>query len=201
MTLVGSRVPSGSTDGPGSLHAAPVQAYVALACLSIALLASTATSGTAAAQLEPDPAPAAPTIAPDPAPSSPPTGSAPPQQGPSAPYVPPQPPAFPPAEPQSTPDPSSAATQTPDTAAAARRASERRRRQAAGKRSEQKTKATPPAAEPRSLARVGALLPAGESADDSHRVFLLAAGALLALLMASGSLISVASRVTRGQLR
>jgi hypothetical protein len=30
---------------------------------------------------------------------------------------------------------------------------------------------------------------------------LLAAGALLALLMASGSLISVAARATRGQLR
>ena len=54
---------------------------------------------------------------------------------------------------------------------------------------------------PNSLTRIGSLIPPTEQAEDSHHLVLLAAGALLALLMASGSLLSVATRVTRGQLR
>jgi hypothetical protein len=208
MTFMGSKAPSGSTDEPGSLHATRVQAYVALACLSIVLLASTATAATAA-QLEPDPAPAAPPITPDPAPASPaqpspgasPTEPAPPQQGTFTPSVQPEPTAPPPAEPQATPQTPPAATPRPDTAAAAKSNAERGGRQAPEQRNERKAKETPAAAKPGSFVRVGALLPAREPTDDSHRLFLLAAGALLALLMASGSLISVAARVTRGQLR
>jgi hypothetical protein len=208
LTLAGSKAPSGSTDEPGSLYATRVRAFVALACLSIGLLASSATSATAA-QLEPDAAPAAPTITPDPAPASPaepepgtsPTGPATPEQGTSTPYVQPEPAAPPPAELQSTPQTPPAPTPRPDAAAAAQSKAERGRRRAHEQRNERKAKRTSAAAKPGSLVRVGALLPGSEPADDSQRVFLLAAGALLALLMASGSLTSVASRVTRGQLR
>jgi outer membrane biosynthesis protein TonB len=212
MTLVGPGDPSGSSDGPGSLYAAHVQPYVALACLSIALLASTVTSPVAtAAQPQPDPAPAAPAIVPDPAPATSRAAPAPPQQGTSTPYVQPQPSAPPQAEPQSTPDPSPAVTPEPDTAAAASSKPERRRRQArqrteqARQRTEQARQRTEQAraanALPNPAVRMEWLTPRLEQADASQHVVLLAAGALLALLMASGSLISVAARATRGQLR
>jgi outer membrane biosynthesis protein TonB len=211
MTLVGPGDPSGSTDGPGSLYAAHVQPYVALACLSIALLASTVTSPVAtAAQPQPDPAPAAPAIVPDPAPGPSPAAPVSPQQGTSTPYVQPQPSAPPQAEPQSTPDPSPAVTPKPDTAAAASSKPERRRRQArqrteqARQRTEQarqRTEQARGANAPNPAVRMEWLTPRLEQADASQHVALLAAGALLALLMASGSLISVAARATRGQLR
>jgi outer membrane biosynthesis protein TonB len=205
---VGSKAPSDSTDEPGSLPATCVQRYGALACVSIALLASTPTAATAA-QLEPDPAPAAPTITPDPAPASPaepvpgtsPTEPAPPQQGTFTPYVQPEPAAPPPAEPQSTPQTPPAPTPRPEATAAAKSKAERGGREAPEQRNERKAKETSAPANPGSLVRVGALLPGSEPPDNSHRLFLLAAGALLALLMASGSLISVASRVMRGQPR
>ena len=220
MTLVGPGDPSGSSDGPGSLYATHVQPYVAaLACLSIALLASTVTSPVAtAAQPQPDPAPAAPAIVPDPAPGTSPAAPASPQQGTSTPYVQPQPSAPPQAEPQSTPDPSPAVTPKPDTAAATSSKPERRRRQArqrteqARQRTEQARQRTEQARQrteqaraanalPNPAVRMEWLTPRLEQADASQHVALLAAGALLALLMASGSLISVAARATRGQLR
>jgi hypothetical protein len=45
------------------------------------------------------------------------------------------------------------------------------------------------------------LTPRLEPADDSQRFLLLAAGALLALVMAGGSLIPVATRAAKGQLQ
>jgi hypothetical protein len=52
------------------------------------------------------------------------------------------------------------------------------------------------------MLRIRALLPGEQAADDSSsRLFILAAGALLALVLASGSMVSVASRAMKGQLR
>jgi hypothetical protein len=45
---------------------------------------------------------------------------------------------------------------------------------------------------------VGSLLRGAQPADDSHTELLLAAGILLALVMISGSLISVATRTMKG---
>jgi hypothetical protein len=58
------------------------------------------------------------------------------------------------------------------------------------------------AARPGSLVRIGSLSPPAKSGEDSHSGLLpLAAGALLALVLASGSLLSVAMRMSKGQLR
>jgi hypothetical protein len=58
------------------------------------------------------------------------------------------------------------------------------------------------AARASSLLQIRALLPGDQnSAGSSSRPFLLAAGALLALVLASGSMVSVASRAMKGQLR
>ena len=57
-------------------------------------------------------------------------------------------------------------------------------------------------ADPSLLLRVDSFLPGVQGDEDSpSHLVLLAAAALLALLMASGSLLSVATRVWRGQLR
>jgi outer membrane biosynthesis protein TonB len=201
---LGSEASSSSPDGTESLGAiVHLQVGVALCCMSIALVVSTVTlTAAAVAQPQPDPAPAPPAIAPDPAPGTSPVGPAPSQPETSTPPVQPEPPAPLPAEPQGTPNPSPAVTPKPDKAPAAQNKSARSRRPADGQGTERHTKSTPAAAEPQSLVGVGSLLPDSEPAtDDSHRLFLLAAGALLALLIASGSLISVASRATRGRLR
>jgi hypothetical protein len=50
--------------------------------------------------------------------------------------------------------------------------------------------------------RVGSLLPSTKSADDTNPgILLLGAGILLALVLASGSLVAVATRVVKGQVR
>ena len=50
--------------------------------------------------------------------------------------------------------------------------------------------------------RLASLLPSSKSADDTRSgILLVAAGALLALVLASGSLLSVATRVMKGQPR
>jgi hypothetical protein len=50
--------------------------------------------------------------------------------------------------------------------------------------------------------RIRALLPGHQTtAESSSKFFILAAGALLALVLASGSMVSVASRAMKGQLR
>jgi hypothetical protein len=57
-------------------------------------------------------------------------------------------------------------------------------------------------ARPSSLVRIGSLLPSAKSGEGSHLgPLLLAAGALLALVLASGSLLPVATRMMKGQLR
>ncbi len=92
-------------------------------------------------------------------------------------------------------------------AAARRRAQARRRerRQRAAARLEaaaRREAAADRAAKPSSLVRIGSLLPSVKSGDESHsRLLLVAAGILLALVLASGSLLSVATRMMRGQLR
>jgi outer membrane biosynthesis protein TonB len=58
------------------------------------------------------------------------------------------------------------------------------------------------AAQAGSLVAVKALLPDGPTADESSpHLVLIAAGALLALVLASGSMLSVAARAVKGQLR
>jgi hypothetical protein len=53
-----------------------------------------------------------------------------------------------------------------------------------------------------SLVRIGSLQPSAKSDEGSHSgPLLLAAGALLALVLASGSLLPVATRMMKGQLR
>jgi hypothetical protein len=59
-----------------------------------------------------------------------------------------------------------------------------------------------PRAAPDPLLQVDAILPGGQTGGDSPSgLLLIAAGALLALVLASGSLLSVASRMSRGGLR
>ncbi len=103
-----------------------------------------------------------------------------------------------------SPAPASRAT----AAQKARRAARARRQRAeARKRAEAREQARAadrsrqPAPDP-TLARVGALIP-GSSTDDgnSGELLFLAACALLALVCASGSFVSVASRISKGQLR
>lgn len=58
------------------------------------------------------------------------------------------------------------------------------------------------AARSASFVRLGSLVPSSKSADDNHSEIVLAgAGVLLALVLASGSLLSVATRKMKGQLR
>jgi hypothetical protein len=53
-----------------------------------------------------------------------------------------------------------------------------------------------------SLLRISAILPGEQASDDSSsRLLILAAGALLALVLASGSMVPVTSRAMKGQLR
>jgi hypothetical protein len=58
------------------------------------------------------------------------------------------------------------------------------------------------AARASSMLHISALLPGEQAADDSSsRLLILAAGALLALVLASGSMVPVTSRAMKGQLR
>jgi type IV secretory pathway VirB10-like protein len=198
---LGRKARFSTIDGTGSPDATVLlQVGVAVVCVSIVWLAWMATSPAQAApaQPQPDPAPTASPIAPDPAPGTSPVAPAPQEPATSAPPVPSPSPAPTPAEPQFTPEPTPAPRPAPD---AARPKRPDARKRAGGQRTERRARPTPARAEARSLAPVGSLIPSSEPADDSHHLFLLAAGALLALLMASGSLISVASRATRGHLR
>jgi hypothetical protein len=52
------------------------------------------------------------------------------------------------------------------------------------------------------MTQIRALLPGARPTDDSSpRLVLLAGGALLALVLASGSMVSVSARAMKGQLR
>ena len=162
-----------------------------------------AVSGTAwAAEPQPDPAPQAPAVAPDPVPDA--TNQSPPQQS-----VPAQPvpvtPQVPEATQQQQPQPAGPAT-TPSTTTPRQSSSkpkaepkpERVRRETATSRPERPAKP----ADPSLLLRVDSFLPGVQGDEDSpSHLVLLAAAALLALLMASGSFLSVATRVWPRQLR
>ena len=193
-----------------------VVAWLALAALIAA---------AAAAQLQPDAAPQAdalraPSVVPDPAPVAPDATPTPPPAAPppAAPVVeqaaPPPAVRPPPAEPDPAEAPAPAAparapaapARTP--AAPARRPENRTREArprvapqgAAAPRRQREAEDPRAAADP--LLRVDAILPGGQRGGDSPSgLLLLAAGALLALVLASGSLVSAASRMSRGGLR
>ncbi len=164
----------------------------------VLLLVFCAVSGTAwAAEPQPDAAPQAPAVAPDPAPEAttpPPQQSAPPQPVQAAPQAPAitQQPTAPAATPSTAaPRPTSPEPKVKSKPARVRReATERRSERAAGP------------ADPSLLLQVDSFLPGVQGDEDSpSHLVLLAAAALLALLMASGSLLSVATRVWPRQLR
>jgi hypothetical protein len=160
--------------------------------VALVMLAVTATSA-AAAPPQPDAAPQAPAVAPDPvpgtAPAQEPTQTA---EQPPAEQPPPaqsQPPAAAPTQQPSTPQPRESTTKP---AREHHRASPQPRR----------VDGEADAARASAMLRIKALLPGDQaSADDSSGLFVLAAGALLALVLASGSMVSVASRAMKGQLR
>jgi hypothetical protein len=157
-------------------------------------LAFWAILGTAsAAEPQPDAAPQAPAVAPDPAPEA--RNTTPPQQStpvaPQAPAVTQQPSA-----PAATPSTTTPRQTSPKPKVESKPA--RVRRETPASRPERRAEP----ADPSRLLRVDAFLPGVQGNEDSpSHLVLLAAAALLALLMASGSLISVATRVWGGQLR
>ena len=161
--------------------------------LAFVVLAASVASAGAAPPL-PDAAPQAPAVAPDPAP-----GAA--QDAPASAKEPaPAPPAAPPA-----------ATTQPAASAPAQRASASQPRQqtrrSAGQHHRTSTQArradgAVEGARASSMLRIRALLPGDQTtAHSSSTMLMLAAGALLALVLASGSMVSVASRAMKGQLR
>jgi hypothetical protein len=154
----------------------------------VVLAASTATA--AAEEPQPDAAPQTPAVAPDPVPGSTPPQerSEPAQQAPPA-QTQTQAPAEAPTRQTATPVP-----RTPPPTPA--REHHRPSTQA------QRADVEVDAARASSMLRIRALLPGDQTAaDSSSSLFLLAAGALLALVLASGSMVSVASRAMKGQLR
>jgi cytoskeletal protein RodZ len=168
-----------------------------LPTLAIALVFVGLAGTASAVEPQPDAAPQAPAVAPDPAPEA--TNSPPPQQStPQAPaQITPQAPAVAqePAAPAATP--STTPTQASPKPKAERKTKPARRETAA---SRPETQAKP--ADPSRLLRVDSFLPGVQGDEDSpSHLVLLAAAALLALLMASGSLLSVATRVWPRQLR
>jgi outer membrane biosynthesis protein TonB len=186
-----------------------VVAWLALAALIAA---------AAAAQLQPDAAPQADapqarSVAPDPAPVASDPTPTPPAAAPPAPAAVVDQAAPPPAvrPPPVEPDPAEAPAPAPPARAAAdpARRRENRTREArprvapqegAAPRRQREAEDTRPAPDP--LLQVDAILPGGQRGGDSPTgLLLIAAGALLALILASGSLVSVASRVSRGGLR
>ena len=166
--------------------------------ISLAFLGLTGTA--AAAEPQPDAAPQAPAVTPDPAPEATNTPPPPQQSAPSPPVqVAPQTPAV-------TQQPSVPAATTPS-AAAPRPTSPEPKAESKPKPVHRETPASDPErraepANPSLLLRVDSFLPGVQGDEDSpSHLVLLAAGALLALLMASGSLLSVARREWPRQLR
>jgi hypothetical protein len=169
--------------------------------LSLAICGVPATAS--AAEPQPDAAPQAPAVSPDPAPGA--GDVAPPQQSdPSTPVpVAPQAPAtsdqpVAPVAPAAPPPASTAQQTRPKPKPNPRPNPTRARRDTPASRSDRRSGP----ADPGLLRRVDSFLP-GAQADEgppSHRV-LLAAAALLALVMASGSMSSIAARVSRRPLR
>jgi hypothetical protein len=159
--------------------AAVVCAALAFACVSSALAAP-----------EPDPAPQTPSVSPDPVPGAAVDPPAPPPQ----PLADSQPQAPAPTQPAAAPEP-----------AAGKGAPQPRQRSQRRRPVEQRREASPRTAGAMvaSLPQIKAvLLPEASTTDDSssHRLVPLAAGALLALVLASGAMLWVSTRALRGQL-
>jgi hypothetical protein len=148
-----------------------------------------AAASPAAADPQPDAAPQAPAVAPDPAPEAAPETPSTDQQQPP-PEGPAPPTTAPPVQGRQYTQP--AETSTP-AAPRTHRDGTRKRHHASGQVA---------GAQTASAFRFHSLLPAESDAGDSpqHEV-LLAAGALLALVLASGSLVSVGARAMKGQMR
>ena len=162
--------------------------------LAFVVLAMSAASAVGA-EPQPDAAPQAPAVSPDPAPEAAPQST--------------EPPASPPAETPTAPAQTQTAAPAPTAPAAPNTPPQPRERapKRVAKAHHMPAKARPAehaadGASAGSLVRIHALLPGAQPADDSSSgVFVLAAGALLALVLASGSMASVASRAMKGQLR
>jgi type IV secretory pathway VirB10-like protein len=181
--------------------------------LSAGLLMAVGAPDGSLAVPEPDPAPTSPPLAPDPVPGTQP--SAPATPAPTTRAAPPlvseqpapapaaaarvQSPAPPEPSPRKPKATARAAAAAADVEPAAGRRRAKRRRLEAARQREQEARAD---AERGTLVRIGSFLPGAEPADDGQkRLLMLAAGALLALVMASGSFATLASRAMRGQLR
>ena len=169
-----------------------------LSTLTVSLVWLALPGTVSAAPPQPDAAPQAPAVAPDPAPEA--RNTTPPQQSTPAPptQVVPQAPAAPqqPAAPAPTPSTTTPRQTSPKPKVESKPA--RISREAPASRPQLRVEP----ADPTRFLRVDSFLPGVQGDEDSpSHLVLLAAGALLALLMASGSLVSVATRVWGGQLR
>lgn len=196
MKRLEPKAPPLTRDRVASVSAAP---GLLLPILVLSLVCCALSGPASAAEPQPDAAPQAPAVAPDPAPDT--TNEAPPQQSAPAPAPPvqvaPQVPAMgePPAAPAATPPTAAPQGTSPEPKARSKPARVRR------ETPEPRPERTAGPADPSLLLPVDSFL-AGVQGDEnspSHLV-LLAAAALVALLMASGSLVSVATRVWPGQL-
>jgi outer membrane biosynthesis protein TonB len=197
MTRLEPKAPPLSRNRAAAVFAAPGALLPTLA-LSLVFLALPGT--VSAVEPQPDAAPQAPSVAPDPAPEA--RTTTPQQQS-----TPPPPVAqVAPETPAITQQPSTPAATTPS-AAAPRPTSPEPKADSKPKPVHRETTASRPQrraepADPSLLLRVKSFLPGVQGDEDSpSHLVLLAAGALLALLMASGSLLSVARREWPRQLR
>ena len=157
-----------------------------LALIALAVSAASA----AAADPQPDAAPQAPAVTPDPVPGT--------AQEPTPPAEQPSPPSPAPTQPSATAPPPATPTPAPARELATKPAAEHHQARTEPRRGDGGVAA----ARATSMLRIKALLPRAQAtAESSSRLFILAAGALLALVLASGSMVSVASRAIKGQLR
>jgi outer membrane biosynthesis protein TonB len=167
--------------------------------LALVVLAAFAAPATAA-DPQPDAAPQAPAVAPDPAPG----GAQQPPSTTTTPVPPEQPSANPPASPPTTSQPSApAAAQQPSATGPKEQPREQaHKHRHAPVKAHRAASHEAGATRASSMVRVRPLFPIEQTADDSSsKLLMLAGGALLALVLASGSMVSVSSRAMKGQLR
>ena len=186
------KAPPLSRNRAAAIFAAP---GFLLSTLAISLVFLGLPGATAAVEPQPDAAPQAPAVAPDPAPEA--RNTTPPQQSTPAPSTQVAPAApHQPAAPAPTPSTTTPQQASPKPKIESKPA--RVRREASASRLQRRAEPVDPSL----FLRVDSFLPGVQGDEDSpSHLVLLAAGALLALLMASGSLVSVATRVWGGQLR
>jgi hypothetical protein len=165
--------------------------------LAISLVFLGLAGQASAVEPQPDAAPQAPAVSPDPAPQA---TNPPPQQ--SAPTEPVQVTPQAPATTQQPATPAATPSTTPTPQASPKPKAERKTKPARSETPASRPESQTKPADPSRLLRVDSFLPGVQGDEDSpSHLVLLAAAALLALLMASGSLVSVATRVWGGQLR